>query len=219
MLPPIGAVVEGFWYGEWLPGKVYRHILATQPLEEDRVEIYWEGMVSELERWEVRYSPGAAAEKRGTGTPENRKRESEDLHVESAKPRVMASSDLRQVTASLRPTSEAPPPPFFPSSRPSLEETYKLEPGLEETYREEEGITPSDGFLSAGSVGCHPWICHMCRKKFMCVSLVPEHLRSKGHTKKKALAYQLADWVEYNRDGGTSTFYELDLPPVIRSRR
>ncbi|CAK0882098.1 unnamed protein product [Prorocentrum cordatum] len=68
-----------------------------------------------------------------------------------------------------------------------------------------EAITPADGFLSPASAQMHAYICHMCRKKFACLDLIPAHCVSKVHAKRREQGYRFEEWVVYNLDCG---FYE-----------
>ena len=71
-----------------------------------------------------------------------------------------------------------------------------------------EAVTPSQGFLTPESVMCHPWICHMCCKKFMSAECVPSHLTSNMHAKKRRLPYRILDWIDHNKFNG---FYEVPV--------
>ena len=85
-----------------------------------------------------------------------------------------------------------------------------------------ESVTPSQGFLTPESVMCHPWICHMCCKKFMSAECVPAHLTSNMHAKKRRLPYRILDWIEHNRFNGfyevpvqlSETLLQAVLPPI-----
>jgi len=78
-------------------------------------------------------------------------------------------------------------------------------------YRIHESITPSLGFLSSASLANHPWICHMCRKKFMSADSLPEHIVSSKHVRRRSFNYRFEEWINYNR---TMSFYEMLLTPA-----
>ena len=85
-----------------------------------------------------------------------------------------------------------------------------------------EAVTPSQGFLTPESVMCHPWICHMCCKKFMSAECVPSHLTSNMHAKKRRLPYRILDWIDHNKFNGfyevpvqlSETLLQAVLPPI-----
>ena len=82
-----------------------------------------------------------------------------------------------------------------------------MTPEIELALRNNEAVTPSHGYLTPSSVTNHAWMCHMCRKKFLCAEGVTPHLETKIHDRRRQLTYSFADWVAYNFGFG---FYELE---------
>jgi hypothetical protein len=73
--------------------------------------------------------------------------------------------------------------------------------------------TPSSGYLVGEDCETYPWICHLCRKKFLAEDGMVLHVSSVVHQKRTRTfeGYVLEDFIARNKAQG---FYGQQLPQV-----
>ena len=76
-----------------------------------------------------------------------------------------------------------------------------------------ETLTPSHGFLLPVHVPTHPWLCHMCAKKFMSEVDAQRHLLCKLHRQKRRAQWKMIDCIKWNSRAVAAKppFYEIDV--------
>ena len=76
-----------------------------------------------------------------------------------------------------------------------------------------ETLTPSHGFLLPVHVPTHPWLCHMCAKKFLSELDAGRHLLCKKHKKQRLTQYRIIDYINWNLQAraGKPLFYEINV--------
>jgi len=208
----VGSEVDALFYGEWHPGWI-RRLDTADNKDGLRFEVLWEGEVSvttfeadQIRQRSVPSSKQYPANLRpglpGVSTPR-----------EVCTPSVVASP-LSNGAVALNSSGAL----WNPWSRPGdaqLSTMWALQqhemlpvPVSHEQvdyYREHQAITPSEGYMSMSGAMNHPWICHMCRKRFMAPEQLPEHVVTSKHLRKKSMNYRFDEWVRHNV---MHTFYE-----------